>query len=307
MVDVRQTGAIPLTPERHEAVKAALARTSAGPISKKNVYLLAGLVTSPHGANFQGVTRPRGLALMRCAGAHTQLPPEERCSCRSIVVPVVEKLVWDEVTRVLSDPADLQVRAESTLAGMDSVQPGEDLAALRRRVMAAQKTLGDAFAHAVKLNLDDQALAHATEQLSDDLEIAKVRLAKAEAWARTNSDTRSRVERIWSLADSARRNLDSDDPILRRRILEVLGVRVRVTGWETCPTCNGGGLVAAEPDRMTGKRKKGMAGARVCSTCHRTRHVPMLTIAGEIPDASSLGSALAGNPGWPFEVVAGAS
>ena len=139
------------------------------------------------------------------------------------------------------------------------------------------------------------------------MEIAKVRLAKAEAWARTNSDARSRVERIWSLADSARRNLDSDDPILRRRILEVLGVRVRVTGWETCPTCNGGGLVAAEPDPMTGKRKKGMAGARVCSTCHRTRHVPMLTIAGEIPDASSLGSAPAGNPGWPFEVVAGAS
>jgi DNA invertase Pin-like site-specific DNA recombinase len=296
-----------LTPERHEAVKAALARTSTGPVGKKNPYVLSGLITSPHGANFQGVTRPGGLALMRCAGAHTQLPPEERCSCRTIVVPVVEKLVWDEVTRVLSDPDELQTRAETVLAGMDSMQPGEDLAGLRRRVAGAQKALGDAYARALKLDLDDQALAHATAQLSDDLEIAKVRLAKAEAWARTNSDTRSRVERIWSLADSARRNLDSDDPALRRRILEVLGVRVRVAGWETCPTCNGGGLVAAEPDSITGKRKKGMAGARVCPTCHRTRHVPMLTISGEIPDASSLGGAPAGNPGWPFEVVAGAS
>ena len=296
-----------LTPERHEAVKAALARSSTGPVAKKNLYLLSGLITSPHGANFQGVTRPGGLALMRCAGAHTQLPPEERCSCRTIVVPFVEKLVWDEVTRVLSDPDELQARAEGVLAGLESVQPRDDLAALRRRVIAAQKALGDAYARALRLNLDDQALAHATSQLSDDLETAKRRLARAEAWARTNSDTRSRVERIWSLADSARRNLDSDDPTLRRRILEVLGVRVRVTGWETCTTCAGGGLVAAEPDPITGKRKKGMAGACVCPTCRRTRHVPLLTITGEIPDASSLGGAPAGNPGWPFEVVAGAS
>jgi hypothetical protein len=128
------------------------------------------------------------------------------------------------------------------LAGMNSVQPGEDLAGPTAPVTGAQRALGDAYARALKLNLDEQVLAHATAQLSDDLEIAKVRLAKAEAWARTNSDARSRVERIWSLADSARRNLDCDDPILRRRNLEVLGVRVRVTGWETCPICNGAGL-----------------------------------------------------------------
>jgi DNA invertase Pin-like site-specific DNA recombinase len=296
-----------LSPERHEAVKAALARTSTGPVARKNVYLLAGLITSPHGANFQGVTPPGRLSLMRCAGAHLQLPPEERCSCRTLVVSVVETLVWDEVTCVLSDPDELQARAAAALAGMDSVQPSEDLAALRRRVATAQKALGDAYARALKLNLDDQSLAHATLQLSEEVETAKLRLAKAESWARTNSDTRSRVERIWSLAESARRNLDSDNPALRRRILEVLGVRVRVTGWETCPTCNGAGLVAAEPDPISGKRQRGMAGARVCPTCRRTRHRPLLTITGEIPDVSSLGSAPAGNPGWPFEVVAGAS
>jgi hypothetical protein len=39
-------------PRTPAAVKAALARTSTGPVAKKNPYLLSGLITSPHGANF---------------------------------------------------------------------------------------------------------------------------------------------------------------------------------------------------------------------------------------------------------------
>jgi DNA invertase Pin-like site-specific DNA recombinase len=295
-----------LTPERHEALRGALARSSTGPVGRKNVYLLSGIIISPHGANFQGITRPGGLALMRCAQDHPQRPAEQRCDCRTIVVPVVERLVWDEVARVLSDPDQLRARAEAALAGMRAVQTGDDMAALRRKLAAAQKALGDAFASAVKLGLDSQALAHATAQLSDDVETAKVRLARAGAWARTTADTRSRVERIWALAESARRTLDTDDPSLRRRILDVLGVRVQVTGWQGCPTCHGGGLVAVEPDPITGKRPKGAAGSRVCPTCYRTRHVPLLAISGEIPDASSLDAASTHDqPGWPFTVVAG--
>jgi DNA invertase Pin-like site-specific DNA recombinase len=271
-----------LTPERHQALWAALARTSTGPGAsrRKNEYLLAGIIISPHGANFQGTTKPGGLSVMRCAHAHFQRPVDQRCDCRSIVVSVVDQLVWNEVHRILSDPDELRARAEMVLVGMDSTQSGNDLAALRRKVAAAQKVLGDAFANGVKLGLDPQALSHATVQLSDDVETAKVRLAKAEAWARTNADRRSRAERIWALAESARRTLDTTDPQLRRRILDVLGVRVQVTGWETCPTCEGGGLVAVEPDPVTGTRPKGASGSRVCATCHRTRHVPVLAITG---------------------------
>jgi hypothetical protein len=189
---------------------------------------------------------------------------------------------------------------------MNAVHTRDDLAALRRKLAAAQKALGDAFASAVKLSLDSQALAHATAQLSEDVETAKSRLARAEAWARTNADTRSRVERIWALAESARRTLETRDPSLRRRILDVLGVRVQVTGWQGCPTCHGGGLIAVDPDPITGKRPRGGTGSRSCPTCYRTRHVPLLAISGEIPDASSLGAGSTDDhPGWPFTVVAG--
>ena len=35
-----------------------------------------------------------------------------------------------------------------------------------------------------------------------------------------------------------------------------------MTDWYRCPTCNGGGLVAVEPDPITGKRPKGFAGTQ---------------------------------------------
>jgi hypothetical protein len=97
--------------------------------------------------------------------------------------------VWDEVRRILSDPEQLRYRAEAVLAEMSELGTEEDLTALRRRVAAAQRALGDAFASGVKLGLDAQALGHATTQLSDDLETAKTRLAKAETWVRVNADT----------------------------------------------------------------------------------------------------------------------
>jgi hypothetical protein len=64
-------------------------------------------------------------------------------------------------------------------------------------------------------------------------------------------------------------------------------------------------MVAAEPDPATGKRPKGFASLTVCPTCRRTKHLPLLAISGEIPDASSLNDAEPGEGRWPFAVVAG--
>jgi hypothetical protein len=125
-------------------------------------------------------------------------------------------------------------------------------------VAAAQKALGDAFANGVKLGLDPEALAHATAQLSGDVVTAKARSTKAEVWARTNADTHSRVEGIWTLAESARRTLDTNDRCCGAASSTFSGVRARITGWETCQTCNSGGLVAVEPTRLRGCGRKGL-------------------------------------------------
>ncbi len=97
-----------LSPERQGALRAHLERTSTGPVVRKHTYLFAGLIQSPHGANFQGVTSPGRPRFMGCAHAHFQRPAGQRCKCRRISADAVEEIVWAEVVRVLSDPDSLR-------------------------------------------------------------------------------------------------------------------------------------------------------------------------------------------------------
>lgn len=297
-----------ITPERHRMLREVLAVSSTGPIERKNNYLLSGMIVSRCGARMHGVSTRSGLRLMRCAGAHTQIPREERCDCKTVVADTVERMVWDEVVRVLSDPDELQARAEQVLAKIDRSQQGDDVALLKRRASKAEADLAAAFAKGIRLGLDDEALRHATDQFAAELETARRRLSQAEAWAATAADTRSRVERIWDLAASARRQLDTTDIHTRRRFLEVLGVQVRVCELVTCPTCGGAGLISVVPESepVSGKRERGRVVVQVCPACRRTRTLPVLSITGAIPDASSLGKQPAVEAAsYPFSVVAG--
>ncbi len=296
-----------LSPETHQAVMAAVERTTTGrgSTTRKHAYLLSGLVISPHGRTYQGITNSSGLRMMRCAGRDTLLPPSEQCSCRRVPAETIERLVWEEVVKALSDPDELRKRAAGVMDAMTSADRPEDLAALKRRVSKAEKALADAFARAIRVGLDDAALALATRTLSDELDLARQRLAQAQSWAASNADARSRVERIWALADHARRHLVDATPERQRQILEILGVRVQITGWVPCATCAGKGVVPAEPDAKTGKREKGWHGFGACPTCRRTKFLPTLRISGTIPDAVEIARSASDGSAYGFEVEAG--
>ncbi len=86
------------------------------------------------------------------------------------------------------------------------------------------------------------------------------------------------------------------------RVLDLLEVRVRVTGWVQCSTCKGSGWVAS--GRWTGRKTFYEAG-KLCPTCLRHKWVPQLSVAGVVPEATSLDLATTdlSVARWPFEVV----
>jgi hypothetical protein len=68
-------------------------------------------------------------------------------------------------------------------------------------------------------------------------------------------------------------------PEEKRAVLDLLDVRVTITAWRTCETCEG-----------RGKRKGGRGGV-ACPTCRAMRRVPQLRIEGMVLDRLEVGEA----------------
>jgi hypothetical protein len=92
--------------------------------------------------------------------------------------------------------------------------------------------------------------------------------------------------RLRTLASQAQDVLDTADETTRRRVLELLEVRMEVLGWKACTTCRGNGLLA-RPD----PRRRHVCGEDdrrgellICPDCLRTRRIPVLRIAGQVPE-----------------------
>ena len=92
--------------------------------------------------------------------------------------------------------------------------------------------------------------------------------------------------RLRALASQAQDVLDTADETVRRTVLELLEVRVEVLGWEACTTCRGNGLLARPgPRRRHVGRDDDRRGEQlICPDCLRTRRVPVLRIAGQVPE-----------------------
>lgn len=70
----------------------------------------------------------------------------------------------------------------------------------------------------------------------------------------------------------------------RRVVLDLLGLRVTVLGWERCDACNGSG------------KQPGGPGGRRCENCKGMRMVASVMIEGDITD-DLIASSVAGNVG----------
>ena len=149
--------------------------------------------------------------------------------------------------------------------------------------------------------MDATVVQHATAVIRGQLDELRRRHARALTWEAANRDMRDRTERVWQLAAQAARALDAPDPATRRRLVDLLDVRVQVTDWDVCSTCEGKGKL--RDPRPQGERRHGNTGLN-CPTCHGHKWVPAVTVSGVIPVPSAQSHP---EIGVPFRVVGRAS
>ena len=295
-----------LTLERHEALKAALAQTSTGPgaTARKASYLLVGRIQSACGGSMHGTCRPdRNTRVYRCTNSRVEA--YERCSCRRCHASSLEGVVWAEVVSVLTSPERLLALAETALTARPYLEANEDddLAALDRRIRRIENALGAKVAELLRRGMDVAVVNVATSELESELARLNEHRSLVTAWHNASRDQSDRLQRLWRLAQHAEEVLADADPALQRRVLDLLDVRVRVTGWERCEACDGRGFVPA--GFQPGTRSSGATGVS-CPTCKRHRFVPVIEISGVVPETSSLDSGTRDPAAvvYPFRVTA---
>jgi DNA invertase Pin-like site-specific DNA recombinase len=277
-----------LTAERHEMLRSALADSSTGPgaTARKTSYLLVGRIKSACGGSMQGVRRrDRDTRAYRCANDRAEA--YERCECRRCNADSIEAVVWSEVVSVLTNPTRLLALAQAAIDARPYVgAAGEDDAVtIDRRIGRLERSLGTTVADLLRRGMDAAVIDIATSELEADLARLREHRSMLAAWQDANRDKADRMQRLWEMARRAEHLLASPSPPVQRRILDLLDVKVQVTGWEQCEACGGRGFVGAGFEART--RRSGATGV-ICPVCRRHRFIPLIQIAGVVPDQSSL-------------------
>lgn len=277
-----------LTADRHQLLKAALARTSTGPgaTARKTSYLLVGRIQSECGGSMHGISRrDRNTRVYRCT--NDRYEAAVRCRCRRCEAPSLEATVWAEVAAVLLSPKRLFALADAATAVRPEVEAAEDndLGAIDRRIRRLEIGIGSTIASLVRRGVDVGAIAAATAELESDLARLRERRTTIEGWQVVTRENADRLQRLATLASRAEEVLAEPTPEVQRRVLDLLDVHVRITATIPCTACNGKGFVSAgvEP----GTRRRGATGI-ACPVCRRYRFIPAVEIRGVVPDATSL-------------------
>lgn len=304
-----------LTPERHEALKEALEATSTGLRStkRKHTYLLSRRITSPCGHPMHGYTNTFHKASYKCAQSWSWIPINERCKCSTVSGAVIERDVWTEIAGILTNPEILMRGAREALQLVASTKEieVEDLAAMDRRIARLERAAGEQVAKLLAAGMDPAVAQHAVAALTCDLESVRAQRVKVAAWSVANAERTNRAERLRELARRAARILAEPTPEVQQRVIEVLDVRVNVSGFTKCASCDGTGWQLADLDE-TGKRPKGWKGIVPCLACQRSRRSMEWSMTGEVPDTLlDVPGDPAGNdpvvPGLPFRVLPGSA
>lgn len=266
-------GKIPplISSERHARLRAALAATSTGPrADEDSFYLLSkGILISACGDTMHGVfRRDRGSRHYRCNSSRPE--STDRCDCHRIPADDVEALVWAEVTKLLSQPAQLIALASEYLAARSTQIDDERTEAewVLREIAELETARVDRAAEALRVGLDPQLILGAVSQIDEQLRQLRARQQQLEAWRAHTSAASDGMQRIVRLAEQAHCRLGLLAPREQRTVLDVLRLKVYVEGWDDCTACGGRGKLS------------GGTGGTPCPDCRMTRHLPRIRIEG---------------------------
>jgi site-specific DNA recombinase len=260
-------------------------------------YLLSGRVHNPCGGLYHGRTAGTQTPVYACKKRlTTRANDPARCHCRPIPVDTLDAAVWSQVAAALANPARLDALTTSSAGptvpdiGIDTLtttitEITEAIAQLQQEVAAEyQAARADGFdAATARLMVQPRHgdLADAQRNL-DRLTAVQTALTTPDIGAR-KAGTDTRHEQI----PDSRTAAALDNPA-KQVVLEILGVTVHITGYDTCPTCHGTGYQPIPPG-------SGRHWPPSCPTCHRLREVPRFTVQISQPATADSGSTVRTN------------
>lgn len=278
-----------LEPAEHEELLAVLATTTTQP-EKWRSYLLRGLIVSPHGKRMQGIPGHHNQRWYQCPHRIKAQRPvgTPACQCGRLHATTVESAVWDHVQGLLTDPAALELLAAEFEGQRDGHASREraGLATLDTRISHLEDQIADEYTAMRNEGFDPATARAAIRKL--DASLVELRRQRDEMmrFRGKNLAAAGLSARLRALASQAQDVLDTADDTVRRTVLELLEVRVEVLGWEACTTCRGNGLLARPGPRRryVGRDDDRRGEMLICPDCLRTRRVPVLRIAGQVPE-----------------------
>jgi hypothetical protein len=192
------------------------------------------------------------------------------------------------VQGLLTDPAALELLAaefEGQRRG-HARRERDGLAKLDNRISILEDQIAEEYAA-----LRDEGFAPATaraaiRKLDTSLVVLRRQRDEMLLFRGKNLAAAGLSARLRALASQAQDVLQTADETMQRTVLELLEVRVEVVGWEACTACRGNGLLARSgPRRRHVARDDDRRGEQlICPDCLRTRRVPVLRIAGQVPE-----------------------
>ncbi len=219
-----------ISPERMREVRKALADRATGPRPGRRVYPLSGRVTGPCGQAYTGTYRNnRDLRQYECPSNTAKFDgTDRRCWCPRVEAYWLERTVWAEVAKLLTNPQRLLALADQHLARRPDELRSEatEISDLDRRLAAAKRRRTNLVLAAA--DSGPEAIADALAATNADVEMLERMLAQARAWAQANAERSALVRDLEQLAKMARERLADPTLEVQREVLAALDVRVEL-------------------------------------------------------------------------------
>ncbi|MEU1733345.1 recombinase family protein [Streptosporangium sp. NPDC020145] len=220
-----------ITPERWDALQAALGRNKRVAGQKRDYSLNRGRMAAPCGETYGCTARSsQSSRLYMCRGRRWTAMPSTKCSCPNLRADDMEARVWAEVVALLGDPDRLGAMARDWLEG-HAEQTRSEQAEFERvtaQIAKLKTSLTTTIVEYAKQGLPAEALAAATDQINQDIAALERRQVELTPW-------RPRATAVADLTELATSRLVTMAMEQRKEVLALLDVKVTVLDGSESP------------------------------------------------------------------------
>ncbi|WP_178378533.1 recombinase family protein [Nocardiopsis flavescens] len=221
-------------------LREALRPTRPGTGPERRAYPLSGRLFGQCGAHYVGAKsgrkdRPSGAGVgpaYKCRGRRAHHRGDSVCDDSAIPAHEMEQRVWAEVVALLGDAARLRAMAAEWVdsqRGAD-VDHAARVAELDAQIAERSATLTRTAADYMRAGVAPELVKAATDELGAELDALKRERDDAARWLAQAEQATARATDLEALAVGARERLADLGPDERAEVLQLLDVRVTVTG-----------------------------------------------------------------------------